>query len=125
MTDRNVIAVVEQVLDPPLILNDDLRPLRDRFAALTDDMLRELQSRRLDLDDCVLERRATVVADSGTEQSIPVDSLTDRRWLFKSFIDNNLDAQGATPDTTALRMTAIALRAVRAPDYPQTPPRSS
>ena len=107
------IAQVEQHFTPPLIIQDDLRPLRQAFADLSDALLLKLCEMGLDLDDCILERFATLAADSSNaEQTLKVDSLADAQSFRNSLPNKELHPI----------ITGVAVRAVRAPDYPSRPP---
>ncbi len=113
------VARVEQRLTPPLPLGDDLRPLRDHFAGLMDRIASEIHALRLDLDDCVLQRWATVRAvGTALEQTIVVESLTDRNWLLKPPHDKCLQSMWNQPGRMCVEVVTIAVCAIRVADYP-------
>lgn len=115
MIRGEVVARLGMTFDAPVAAWGDMRVLRDSFAALMDQMASELMSQKLDLDDCVLEREATLrCVATGVESVVPVESVTDGALLHKSFIDKRL--RDSVGEETVL--AAIALIAVRAPDYP-------
>ncbi len=115
-----IIAEVEDPITPPLRVTDELAPLRRRFVRLMDRATHQVLLAGLEPDDCILERtiRVRPVGDT-TEKTIGVESLTDHRYLLKSFIDKHLGGpEGMDSPAPAVEITAIAVRAVRCPDFP-------
>ncbi len=123
-TPPQSVARIEQRLDPHLHLTADLRPLRELFARLMDQMAERLQSAGLDQDDCVLDRLATLRLAgstderSDTEHTIVVQSLTDLRLFLKPFYEKCLQSFEQPPPYHDIHVTGIELLAIRAPDYP-------
>jgi hypothetical protein len=64
----------------------DLRALQLAYADLMDEAAEGVQTRRLDLDDVLLERSATVLHPAtGRSWTIPIDGISDSRPLHQAF----------------------------------------
>ncbi len=112
---RELIVRVEEHLESPLVVGEDMRDLQRAFAALMDRVWTAVQMAGLDGDDCVLERFATVkIADTGEIAEFEVGSLADPATFRKSLLRNGLrhifDGN--------IVLTGLAIEAIRAPDYP-------
>ena len=122
MNDTNAdrtVTHLEESVTPPIPVTDDLRPLRERLAALMDRANHRIQLAGLEPDDCILERSARMrFAGADSELTIAVESLTDRDRLLKPFFDKYLQAFEAPDGDCSVEVTAVGVRAVRVPDFP-------
>jgi hypothetical protein len=119
-----IVARIEEPMTPPMLVEGDLRPLRHRVAGAMDRLLHDIQSARLDLDDCVVERRVELrVVGGESAEWVELTSLIDAGSLLKPFMDSHLSA--GSDDNPSVEATRFSLAAVRAHDYPPVPQAAS
>jgi hypothetical protein len=119
-----IVARIEEPMTPPMLVEGGLHPLRHRVAGAMDRLLQDIQSARLDLDDCVVERRVELrVVGGESAEWVELTSLIDAGLLLKPFMDSHLSA--GSDDNPSVEATRFSLSAVRAYDYPPVTHASS
>ena len=132
MSDRELVASIEEPVAPPLVVGDDLGELRRRFADLMDRVGRAVHLAGLDFDDCVLERWLCFRAGGRDEvNTSAVEFLSDaaafRRGL--SIVHNDAFHRDAElhvetqPLNAEIHVVALGVRAVHVPDFPPMRPK--
>jgi len=117
--DSQTIATAFETLSPPMKIGDDLRELRERLAAVTDRVMVDIQRQGLDLDGCVLHRRAEMRRHgSDNLRIVPIESLTNPATLVKPFIQKQLKGDSSGQSHAAIEITAVFVDAILAPDFP-------
>lgn len=110
--------------------------VRADMSALMDRVAGEILARRLDLDDCVVERYAVVRPACGQATAAPSDgatvdddalivplrSMVEPEALVRAYAEEYRRVTGRTAADGPLVIVGLKLRAVRMPDYPDRGP---
>ena len=123
MPESRTVARVERRVEPPLALDNELHGLREQFSELADEAVRAIQSAGLDLDDCVLDRYATLRHRHSTiEHRVAVETLTNWQKIANSFSDKELGANERASLGDSILVVAVEMHVRQVPDFPKMRP---
>ncbi|NOS99166.1 MAG: hypothetical protein HOP29_00895 [Phycisphaerales bacterium] len=130
----DIIAETSERLERPVPVSE-LRAVRTVMTALMDQLARAIFARRLDLDDCVVERYVVVrpaaggssLTDSPEDDDllfVLLPSMSEPDALVRAYSVEFRRVTGRAAPDGPLVIVGLRVRAIRTPDYPVRVPPS-